>query len=148
MAQHASEIATLAPARDDLDRLEGRIWMPTSVLGRASARKSAIRSARRENGDGASNASADVDRMPTISTFYGIVIRMRWGDHLPPHFHVWYGEHRATVGIESGAILQGSLPTTATRLVSEWAAINRDALLEDWMLCSTNQEPKRIPPLS
>lgn len=26
--------------------------------------------------------------MPTISTFYGILIQMFWNDHAPPHFHV------------------------------------------------------------
>jgi hypothetical protein len=25
--------------------------------------------------------------MPTISTFYGILIQMFWRDHAPPHFH-------------------------------------------------------------
>ncbi len=25
--------------------------------------------------------------MPTISTFYGILIQMFWKDHAPPHFH-------------------------------------------------------------
>jgi len=90
----------------------------------------------------------DVDRVPTISAFYGIVIRMYWREHEPPHFHAWYAEHRAVVAIESGVIIHGSLPATARRLVLEWAAVNRDALLEDWMLCLTDQQPKRIPPLT
>ncbi len=25
--------------------------------------------------------------MPTISTFYGILIQIYWQDHPPPHFH-------------------------------------------------------------
>jgi hypothetical protein len=33
--------------------------------------------------------------MPTISEFFGIVIRMYWDDHPPPHFHALYGEHEA-----------------------------------------------------
>ncbi len=28
--------------------------------------------------------------MPTISTFYGILVQMFWNDHPPPHFHVRY----------------------------------------------------------
>ena len=32
--------------------------------------------------------------MPTISSFYGILIQMFWGDHAPPHFHALYFEHR------------------------------------------------------
>jgi len=36
--------------------------------------------------------------MPTISTFYGIVIRMYYApsEHNPPHFHAYYNEQRAT----------------------------------------------------
>ncbi len=30
--------------------------------------------------------------MPELSRFYGIVIRMFFGDHVPPHFHAEYGE--------------------------------------------------------
>ena len=39
--------------------------------------------------------------MPEISRFFGIIIRMYFGDHLPPHFHAEYGEHRAVVDIHS-----------------------------------------------
>lgn len=28
--------------------------------------------------------------MPEISRFYGIIIRMFYNDHNPPHFHVIY----------------------------------------------------------
>lgn len=31
--------------------------------------------------------------MPTLSTFYGILIQMFWQDHPPPHFHAQ--EHRS-----------------------------------------------------
>jgi len=41
--------------------------------------------------------------MPTIAMFYGIIIRMYFapGEHPPPHFHVDYAEHKATVDIRS-----------------------------------------------
>ena len=35
--------------------------------------------------------------MPTISSFYGILIRMFYNDHGPPHFHARYGEFEATI---------------------------------------------------
>ena len=35
--------------------------------------------------------------MPTLSTFYGIVIRMYYSDHAPPHFHALYGEHEVFI---------------------------------------------------
>jgi len=43
--------------------------------------------------------------MPTISVFYGIVIRMYFNDHAPPHFHARYGEFEATIKIEDLAVL-------------------------------------------
>jgi hypothetical protein len=45
--------------------------------------------------------------MPTISTFYGILIRMFFNDHPPPHFHARYGEFEATVEIGTLEILEG-----------------------------------------
>jgi hypothetical protein len=35
--------------------------------------------------------------MPEISRFYGIVIKMFFADHVPPHFHAEYGEHQARI---------------------------------------------------
>jgi len=48
--------------------------------------------------------------MPTISNFYGILIRMFFNDHPPPHFHARYGEFEATIEIETLAPLEGHLP--------------------------------------
>jgi hypothetical protein len=31
--------------------------------------------------------------VPTISVFFGIVVRMYYDDHEPPHFDAYYGEH-------------------------------------------------------
>jgi hypothetical protein len=39
--------------------------------------------------------------MPTISVFYGIIIRMFFNEHMPPHFHVEYGEHKAEITIDT-----------------------------------------------
>jgi hypothetical protein len=33
--------------------------------------------------------------MPEISRFYGLIIKMFFKDHNPPHFHAEYGEHEA-----------------------------------------------------
>jgi len=85
--------------------------------------------------------------MPTISTFYGILIQMYWSDHPPPHFHVRYSGFKATVGIETLAVLSGSLPRTAERLVIEWATAHQADLMEDWILCQLKAHPLQIPPL-
>ena len=39
--------------------------------------------------------------MPEICRFYGIVIKMYFADHSPPHFHAEYAEHEARIAIDS-----------------------------------------------
>ena len=85
--------------------------------------------------------------MPTISTFYGILIRMFFNDHIPPHFHARYGEFEATIDISSLQIIQGELPSRALILVQEWAMIHREELRRDWDLCRQNAQPVKIDPL-
>ncbi len=85
--------------------------------------------------------------MPTISQFHGIVIRMYWADHAPPHFHAFYGGFEILIDILTRTAIRGSLPPAALKLVLEWASLHRAALLEDWTLCSQNQPAKPIAPL-
>ena len=86
--------------------------------------------------------------MPTISTFYGILIRMFFNDHAPPHFHARYGEFEATIDIDTRDVIEGKLPRRALNLVQEWAMIHREELLEDWRLCRENTSPAKIEPLA
>jgi hypothetical protein len=51
---------------------------------------------------------------------------MDYRDHAPPHFHAIYGEHEATVAIETAEALEGKLPRRARAIVSEWAEAHRD----------------------
>lgn len=87
--------------------------------------------------------------MPTISMFYGLIIRMYYapGEHPPPHFHVYYGELSATVDLRSCEILGGGLPPKQTRLVLAWASLHQEELLANWQLVSNGEEPFRIAPL-
>jgi len=85
--------------------------------------------------------------MPTISQFFGIVIRMFFNDHAPPHFHVQYNEFKAVVNIADLAVTEGKLPRRAQELVLDWAELHRAELLENWDLCRAKQQPKKIPPL-
>ena len=50
--------------------------------------------------------------MPTIASFYGIVIMMFLLDkeHNPPHIHAFYGEFEASFTINDGEIMNGSFP--------------------------------------
>ena len=85
--------------------------------------------------------------MPTICSFYGILIRMFFSDHAPPHFHVEYGEFKATVEIQSLKINCGCLPRRAQSLVLEWARMHQLELMADWELCIVKQQPNPIEPL-
>ena len=86
--------------------------------------------------------------MPTISTFYGILIRMFYNDHPSSHCHARYGEFEATVDIGTLEVIEGQLPRRALNLVREWAMIHREELLEDWRFCRENTAPAKIEPLA
>ena len=87
--------------------------------------------------------------MPTISMFYGIVVRMYCdtAEHNPPHFHAYYQKHNAIIDIRKGQITSGSLPTKQTKLVLAWAELRKDDLLADWHLASHGELPFNIKPL-
>ncbi len=85
--------------------------------------------------------------MPRISEFYGIVIAMFYMDYEPPHFHVIFGEYRATVDIDRIAVQRGTLPTRAERLVIEWALLHRAELWENWHRARRHELLERIAPL-
>ncbi len=87
--------------------------------------------------------------MPTISMFYGIVIRMYCdrSEHNPPHIHAYYQEHKAIVAIDSCEIIAGSLPPKQSKLVTAWAELHKDELLADWELASNGEPPFQIDPL-
>jgi hypothetical protein len=86
--------------------------------------------------------------VPTISAFYGILIRMFFNDHPPPHFHARYGEFEVTIAIDTLEVIEGELPNRALSLVREWATIHREEPREDWALCRTNAVPAKIQPLA
>lgn len=85
--------------------------------------------------------------MPELSRFLGIVIAMYYNDHAPPHFHARYGDHEIRVSIEDGAILSGSFPNRAQRLVLEWLDLHRAELMEDWSLAEQRKPLRKVEPL-
>ncbi len=85
--------------------------------------------------------------MPEVSRFYGIVIRIYFGDHPPPHFHADYGEHSAKFNIETLDVFEGQLPNRALALVLEWAATHQNELREAFNRAANMQPPGKIDPL-
>lgn len=85
--------------------------------------------------------------MPEISRFFGIIVRMFYDDHNPPHCHVEFGGKRAVMDFH-GNILGGDLGSrTALKLVREWIDIHQGELVEDWELARAGQQIKKITPL-
>ena len=85
--------------------------------------------------------------MPEISRFFGIVIRMYFNDHVPPHFHAHYGEYQAEITIETLEILKGNLPSRVLGLALEWAVLHCDELRADWDRARAGEPLEPIQPL-
>jgi hypothetical protein len=83
--------------------------------------------------------------MPIISTFFGIYVRMYFADHGPPHIHVEYQGQEALIGIASGMILAGSLPSRALGLVRQWRMDHLAELEQNWDRAQALQPLVRIP---
>ena len=87
--------------------------------------------------------------MPELSRFYGITIKMLFSDdaqHNKPHFHAYYNEYSASVGID-GELLSGSVPVKQLKLVMAWAALHEDELYTAWNNAVRNEPFDRIEPL-
>ena len=79
--------------------------------------------------------------MPTLSIFFGIIIRMWHDDHPPPHIHVEYQGFEALVKIATGEVSEGGLPRKVAAIVKEWCAAHQAELQDNW------QRAQRFEPL-
>jgi hypothetical protein len=84
--------------------------------------------------------------MPEISRFLGIVVRMYYRDHPPPHFHAEYGEHEIVVEIETG-LVSGRFPRRALGAVLEWYEEHQEELRANWQLARDERPLRSIDPL-
>ena len=85
--------------------------------------------------------------MPTISMFYGIIIRMYYDDHNPPHFHAFFGEYKATFNLD-GELIDGNMPNSKTKLISAWTLIHKEDLMANWKLAKDSESLYNINPLN
>jgi hypothetical protein len=85
--------------------------------------------------------------MPEISRFFGIVIKMFFDDHNPPHFHAEYGDDLALIDIRSLSVFSGRLSPRVMGLVIEWATLHQPELFADWDRARAQQELQKIAPL-
>jgi hypothetical protein len=88
--------------------------------------------------------------MPTISMFYGVIVRMYFFDnqqHNSPHIHVHYQDDSAIIELPTGAVIEGKLPKSKQKLVDAWVEIHRDELMADWELALNGEPVFKIDPL-
>ncbi len=87
--------------------------------------------------------------MPTLSMFFGIIIRMYYApkEHNPPHIHAVYNDNEAVFRISDGSLTTGDIPAKQVRLVQAWIEIHQEELLANWELCQNGEVPFKIDPL-
>jgi hypothetical protein len=85
--------------------------------------------------------------MPQISYFLGVIIRMFYRDHNPPHFHAVYADFEGVIDIEKNEIIGGYLPPRVVGIVTEWTALHQLELMENWERARQQESLKDIEPL-
>ena len=85
--------------------------------------------------------------MPEITRFFGIIIRMFYDDHNPPHFHAEFGGKKVVIDFRGNIVLGDLGSRTALKLVREWIDLHQVELAEDWELARAGKEIKKIAPL-
>ena len=87
--------------------------------------------------------------MPTLSMFYGILIKMNWkdtGQHNAAHFHAFYGDFEAVFSFD-GEIIAGKFPQKQSAFIKAWALLHEDELSANWKLALNGEQTFRIAPL-
>ena len=88
--------------------------------------------------------------MPTISMFYGLIIRMYYFDnekHSVPHIHVHYQNTSAVIEIPKGKLLEGKLPRTKKKLIDAWIELRKEDLMANWELAIQGETVFMVDPL-
>jgi len=87
--------------------------------------------------------------MPTISMFYGIIVRMFKEDdekHNLPHIHAKYNEYEIAITFD-GKILEGEMPIKQLKFLEVWIVIHEEELKANWELIINGEHTFKIEPL-
>ncbi|MDY3030526.1 MAG: DUF4160 domain-containing protein [Clostridia bacterium] len=87
--------------------------------------------------------------MPTLSIFYGIIIRMlaeQGVNHNTPHIHAKYNDYEVSVAFD-GTVLGGDFPPKQMKLLQAWIAIHEDDLRANWETLNESGTFFKIEPL-
>src|SRR5206468_3779793 len=66
-------------------------------------------------------APEQIESMPVLARFYGIVVRIVFIRSFAAHFHAIYGQCELVVAISPLRIMQGDAPRRVCDMVLEWA---------------------------
>ena len=78
-----------------------------------------------------------------------MIIKMLFNDnvqHNKPHVHVYYGEYKASIGID-GELLSGSLPYKQFKMVVGWLALYEDEAYSAWNKAVRGEQFNKMKPL-
>ena len=85
--------------------------------------------------------------MPVVAAFFGIVIRMFYQEHGPPHFHAEHHSQQASFTL-NGKLFAGVIRSrTARRRIQRWARLHREDRERNWERLRNGLALERIPPL-
>ncbi len=87
--------------------------------------------------------------MPTLSMFYGIIVRMhneKGEKHHQPHIHCTHGEDEIVLSLD-GTILEGAISKSKLKLLEAWVILHKDELYANWILLSNGEGFFKIEPL-
>ncbi len=85
--------------------------------------------------------------MPTISMFYGVLIKMFFKDtdkHHLAHIHAEYQGNMGVYSIIDGDLLAGKMPPNKQKIIVAWIEIHHEDLLADWELAKEGKMPFKI----
>lgn len=86
--------------------------------------------------------------MPTLCYLFGLRICMFMEKHAPhslPHFHIFLGNTKvASVLVESGEILTGSLSNSEKKLIKSFTIDHQKELIDAWYDLQQGKLPSKI----
>ena len=87
--------------------------------------------------------------MPTLSMFYGIIVRMyaeKGEKHHIPHIHAIYSGQEVVVALD-GSVIEGDFPNSKMKLLQAWLEIHKEELHANWELLCNGEPAYKIEPL-
>jgi hypothetical protein len=69
------------------------------------------------------------------------------GPHHLPHFHAYYQDDVAVIGLDPIELIAGELPRRQRRLVEAWAELHQIELIANWERLQRGESTEAITPL-